>query len=285
MNERIGVVGLGRMGSAIAQRMADYGLNVSGWTRSGRTVDGVKPAIDLQHLVQEYDVLILSLLDDAAVGAMLDSLLEQDLSEKLIIETSTVTPGQLVGRADQFAAKGAIVVDAPISGGPEMVLAGSCGIFIGGEDAAAARATQVLTAISGRIFHVGPLGTGLVMKVVNNGMIMAYFNGLADLIPLAKRAGLPLETALRILSSGPAGMPMVADRIPKVLGEDNSIGFAMSAAFKDNDVFQHVVESFGLTSPMLARFGAQKIAVKEADLWDKDPAMLINLAYDSVEKA
>lgn len=123
------------------------------------------------------------------------------------------------------------------------------------------------------------------MKVINNGMIQAYFNGLADLMPLARRAGLPLEAALRILSGGPAGLPMVADRIPKVLGEDKGVGFAMSAVFKDNDVCQRVVESFGLSSPMLTSFGLQKSAVKEAGLWELDPAELIKLAYYGGEKS
>lgn len=277
--ERIGVIGLGRMGSAIAQRMTGQGADVLGWTRSGRTVDGVKPAENLNHLVRHSDALVLSLLDDAAVSSVLTLLLQCDVRGKQIIDTSTVTPTTLINRADQITAKGATAVDAPISGGPELVLAGRCGVFIGGDDVAAAKATQTLGTISERIFHVGPLGTGLVMKVINNGMIMTYFNGLMDLMPLARQAGLPLETALRILSGGPAGMPVVADRIPKVLDQDKSVGFALSAAFKDNDIFNDVVESFRLVSPMLRAFGARKATVQEAGLWERDIAELIKLAY------
>ena len=84
-----------------------------------------------------------------------------------------------------------------------MVLAGSCGVFIGGDEASASQARDTLAAISGRIAHVGPLGTGLVMKVINNSMIQVYFSGLSDMMPLAKEAGLPLETTLRILGSTP----------------------------------------------------------------------------------
>lgn len=277
--ERIGIIGLGRMGSAIAQRMAAEGLAVLGWTRSGRLIEGVEAASDLETLVKQSDTLILSLFDDAAVAGILDALLALDLKGKQIIETSTVIPSLLVDRIDKIAASGATAVDAPISGGPELVLAGSCGIFIGGDDASAARARDSLAAISERIFHVGPLGTGLVMKVINNGMLQTYFGGLAELMPLARQAGLPLETAMRILCGGPAGTPMVTARIPKILGEDKSIGFANSAVFKDNDVFQRVLDSYGLSSPALISFGLQKDAVEEAGLLERDPAELVSWAY------
>lgn len=277
--ERIGVIGLGRMGSAIAQRMQTQGHTVVGWTRSGRQVEGVETARDLATLVAQSDTLISSLLNDEAVAGVLDACLDLDLSGKQIIETSTVVPTLLQDRIAQIEAKGATAVDAPISGGPDLVLVGACGVFIGGADAAATRAQTTLGAISGRVFHVGPLGTGLVMKTINNSMIQCYFSGLDDMMPLAKRAGLPLETAMRILCGGPAGMPMVADRIPKILGEDTAAGFTIAAAHKDNDVFQRVVQSYGLDSPTLAHTSErQKVALAEG-LGDQDPAALVSAAY------
>jgi len=279
--KRIGIIGLGRMGSAMARRFAKEGHEVRGWTRSGRAVEGVQSIGDIPALASVSDTLILSLLDDYAVASVLDQLLDCDLQGKQIIDTSTVVPDILKQRVHAIEGKGATAVDAPISGGPELVLAGSCGIFIGGAADAAARAQTTLTAISNRIFHVGPLGTGLVMKVINNGMIQAYFAGLNDMMPLAKRAGLPMETAMRILSGGPAGMPMIADRLPKILGDDQSIGFAMSAVAKDNDVFLRVVRSFGLEAPILEIAGKQQRAVVAAGHADADPAVMVPFAYDN----
>ncbi len=278
--DRIGIIGLGRMGSAIAQRMTAEGCAVQGWTRSGGKVEGVKSVEDLETLVASSDTLISSLFDDDAVADVLDALLAFDLDGKQIIETSTVVPNVLKDRIDQITTKGATAVDAPIAGGPELVLAGKCGVFIGGDEASAARAHGSLSAISGRILHVGPLGAGLVMKVINSGMVQSYFAGLNDLMPLAKRAGLPLETVLRILCGGPAGMPFITDRIDKALGEDQEVGFALNGTFKDNDVFQRVIESFGLNSPVLTSFAQMKGPVADAGLLDHDLAALINLAYD-----
>ncbi|PJI92815.1 3-hydroxyisobutyrate dehydrogenase [Yoonia maricola] len=277
--QSIGIIGLGRMGSAIARRMQDQGHAVTTWTRSGKTVKGIPAADDIAALILKCDVLILSLLNDDAVANVLDACLDCDLAGKQIIDTSTVVPTILQDRIAQIQDKSATAVDAPISGGPELVAAGACGIFIGGDDAAAKQAEVTLSAISGRIFHIGPLGTGLVMKTINNSMLQCYFNGLDDMMPLAKRAGIPLETAIGILSGGPAGVPMIADRIPKIVGEDATVGFTISAVHKDNDVFQRVAQAYGLTSPMLARSGEQLKTALATGMGDDDPAALVAAAY------
>ncbi|MFD2173798.1 NAD(P)-dependent oxidoreductase [Rhodobacter lacus] len=276
---RIGVIGLGRMGAAIAERFAAQGAQVCGWTRSGRAVPGIESAPDIGALVAQSEGIVLSLLDDAAVGAMLDALLACDLSGRLVADTSTADPHLICARAADFAAKGARIVDAPISGGPDLVRAGACGVFIGGAPEAAAQARELMAMLSGRVFHTGPLGTGLVMKVINNGMLQAYFSGLADLLPVAQAAGLPLETVLTILAGGPAGMPMLKDRLPKILGTDPGVGFPVSGVMKDNALFRAILASYGQPAPTLERFAALAPGAQAADLWEADLAALVRLAY------
>ena len=280
---KIGVIGLGKMGCAIARRMRFKGINVSGWTRSGRAPEGINTFENLETLVEKSDILILSLFDDAAVTNILDALLRFDLKGIQIIDTSTVSPQILIERADQLYDKGAIFVDAPISGGPELVENGTCGIFIGGDDFSAERAAGHLSPISQRIFHVGPLGTGMVMKTINNSMVQIYVSGLTELIPLAKKAGLPLKTALDILCTGPAGLPVVSDRIPKILGDDATVGFTNSGTAKDNDVFRKILHHFDMRSPMLEGFDRQRTFSEKMGLAERDPAELIRAAYDVSE--
>lgn len=275
----IGIIGLGRMGSAMAERLAAQGVPVAGWTRSGRAVDGIDRADDLAALVAQSDVLITSLYDNDAVAEVLDALLALDLSGKLIIETSTAVPTLLTERADAIAAAGAAVVDAPISGGPELVLAGQCGIFVGGAEEPAARALSVLRGLTDRVFHVGPLGTGMVMKTINNSMLQAYVVGLTDMLRLAKRADLPMETMLRILCGGPAGIPMITDRLPKILGQDRAVGFTLEGVLKDNAVFNEVLAAYGVGSDVLRMAGERQAAGVAAGLGARDPAELIAMAY------
>ncbi|PWK59511.1 NAD(P)-dependent oxidoreductase [Roseicyclus mahoneyensis] len=277
--DRIGVIGLGRMGAAMAMRLSVQGVPVTGWTRSGRTVPGVTQAPDLAALLAASDVMILSLFDDDAVGAMLDALAPFDLSGKLVVETSTVTPRTLAARVDRLGAAGAALVDAPVSGGPELVAQGACGFFIGGPPEAAVRAQAALTPLSTRIFHVGPLGTGLVMKTVNNALMQTYTAGLVEQLRVAARAGLPLETALTILCGGPAGLPMVRDRVPRILGQDTSVGFPVRGVAKDNAVFRRVAAEAGVATPTLDAFADILADVIEAGLSDADIAAVMSRAY------
>ena len=277
--DRIGVIGLGRMGSAIAARFAAQGVPVTGWTRSGRAVADVPMAPDLLSLVARADVLVLSLFDDAAVVETLSALSAFDLSGRLIVETSTIAPATIKGIADRVAVAGAQLVDAPISGGPEMVASGACGVFIGGDHMAASRAMAALSPLSGRIFHVGPLGTGLVMKSINNAMMQSYFAGLAEQMRVARRSGLSLETALTILSGGPAGAPVLKDRLPRMLGQDMSVGFPIHGAAKDNGVFRRVAADIGVKTPTL---DAARVMIDQAiaaGLAEADVAALIAMAY------
>lgn len=283
--DRIGVIGLGRMGSAIAARLAARGQAVSGWTRSGLGPDraaalGIAPEPDLAALVASSDVVILSLFDDAAVAEVLDRLAGLDLAGRLVIETSTIAPETLTARAAALAAAGASAVDAPISGGPEMVAAGVCGIFLGGADPARGRAQAVLAHLSDKVFPVGPLGAGYVMKAINNSMLQVYMSGLQQLLPVARAAGLELETVLRILASGPAGAPFLATRMPKILGQDPSVGFTIAGGRKDNRVFRAVAAQYGVTVPALEDAGRRQDAAIAAGLGDRDPADLVARAYD-----
>jgi 3-hydroxyisobutyrate dehydrogenase-like beta-hydroxyacid dehydrogenase len=284
--ERIGVIGLGRMGSAIAARLAGQGAEVTGWTRSGLAPDraaelGIAPAATLAELVAASDILLTSLYDDAAVAEVVDALLDTDLAGRLLVETSTVAPSVLLSRRALIEGIGARALDAPISGGPDLVLAGGCGIFVGGSDADAARARPVLDAITPRHFHVGPLGTGMVMKVINNSMLQTYTAGLVEQMRLAKRAGLPLETAIRIVCGGPAGLPMITDRIPKILGEDAEVGFTVAGILKDVQIFQRVARDHGVETPTLAAAEAMERAAVAEGLEDADPAHMIAHAYHS----
>ena len=279
--ERIGVLGLGRMGREIALRLTARGAEVTGWSRSGVPEElGIAAADSPAAVAEAADILILSLFDDAAVGSVLDQLLAAPVDGRLIIDTSTVSPVLLKGRLDEARAAGAGLADAPISGGPEMVANGSCGIFLGGAEADVARARPVLELITERVIPTGALGTGMGLKVVNNATLAGIFATLDETMRIARAAGLDFELALRAVAGGPAGPPFLAARIERVLGRDDSVGFSVAGVAKDLEVFRRAAVDLGVDAPVLERMHVLAGMAQQAGLGERDAAVMVKAAWD-----
>jgi 3-hydroxyisobutyrate dehydrogenase-like beta-hydroxyacid dehydrogenase len=253
MTERIGVIGLGRMGRAMAERLAAQGCAVTGWTRSEKSaVPGVVTADSLEAAVAAADVLILSLFDDAAVRDVLARLARLDLAGRLFVETSTVAPAVLRDAAPAIEAAGGRVIDAPISGGPEMVRTGTIGLYVGGAPEDVARFQPVAALLSSRVVPVGPLGAGYAAKIMNNVALGGAWQAVIEATRLGARLGLDLDTMVGILADSPATNPSFRTRIPKILGQDAEVGFPVSGVLKDQDLFLRIAESVGASLPALA---------------------------------
>lgn len=283
--ERIGIIGLGRMGSAMAQRLALEGFAVSGWTRSGIMRDpaealGITAQPDIASLAAASDIVILSLMDDAAVSAILSELVTLDLSGKLVVETSTVSPDTLRGFAAPLSAAGATAIDAPIAGGPGMILDGKVGLYIGGDDRDVHRFRPVAEKLSDRILHVGRLGDGAAAKLVNNMMLLGYWQCLKEALQLGRQAGLELETMIGILSGSPAASGAFKARIPVILGETDDVGFSVAGAVKDAHVVQALAEKMKLPVPAMAAALASFEAVIEKGHGEADLATMTRLAAE-----
>jgi 3-hydroxyisobutyrate dehydrogenase len=257
MDERIGVIGLGRMGRALAARLASQGVRVTGWTRRGiGAADagalGIAPAADLAAAVAASDILLLSLFDDAAVRHVLARLAELDLSGRLVVETSTVSPGVVRDAAPAIDAAGGRLIDAPISGGPEMVAAGTIGLFVGGSPEDVARFQPLATHLTSRISTVGGLGAGHAAKIVNNVALNGAWQVMIESMRLGLRLGLDFETMVRLLEHSPASNPAFRARVPKILGQDPEVGFPISGILKDQSLFLALAAELGEPLPALA---------------------------------
>ena len=119
VSPRVGIVGLGRMGRAMAARLAQHGFEVAGWTRSGIAVDlarelRITPYLTIAETVAASDIVLLSLSDDAAVTEIVGQLVRGDLAGKLIVDTSTVSPDTLRRLAGAIGEAGGAALDAPI---------------------------------------------------------------------------------------------------------------------------------------------------------------------------
>ncbi len=282
---RIGVLGLGRMGTAIAGRLASQGFRVSGWTRNGAVPTAGAPAIaicaDIPAISAAADILVLSLSDDAAVTSVVRDLARTDLAGKLIVDTSTVGPDTLRGQAAAIRRAGGAALDAPISGGPDMVAAGRAGFYIGGAPADVAQFQPVAAMLADRIHHVGPLGAGAAAKIVNNMMLMGFWEALKEALAVGKRAGLDLDIMLKFLSTSPAASGAFLNRMPVLRGESDAVGFSVSGVVKDGRMFSRVAESLRVDTPAIAAAIASFNAYAAAGHGEEDLARMVRAAYDA----
>jgi 3-hydroxyisobutyrate dehydrogenase len=283
---RVGILGLGRMGRAMAARLAGQGFQVAGWTRSGVTaaagVPGIVACAQIPMVAAAADILVLSLSDDAAVSGVVLELARGELSGKLIVDTSTIGPDTLRGLADVIGKAGGGALDAPISGGPDLVAQGKAGFYIGGAAADVDRFMGVARALSDRIHHVGPLGAGAAAKIVNNMMLMGFWQALKEALSVGKRAGLDLEMMLKILSTSPAASGAFQHRLPVLRGESSAVGFPVAGVVKDGAMFSRVARDLQVDTPAIAAAIASFRAYDAAGHGDEDLARMVRAAYEAV---
>jgi 3-hydroxyisobutyrate dehydrogenase len=281
---RIGIIGLGRMGRAMAERLASQSLCVTGWSRSGMPAglaeNGVSAAQDLGMLAEHSDVLILALLDDKAVDAVIGSLQALDLSGKLIVDTSTVSPLTLRAHRPAVEKAGGRLLDAPISGGPEMLLAGKAGFYIGGVEEDFRRFLPVVEILSDRVHHVGELGHGAVAKLMNNMMLSGMWESLKEALQLGGKAGLARDKMIDVLSGSPAASPAMKGRLPVVLGETDHVGFPVSGVIKDVSVVRDFAAQIDVAIPAMRAALASFEGAAAAGFADADLATMVKLALD-----
>jgi len=280
----VGIIGLGRMGSAMAARLSGQGCRVSGWTRGGvapaRAEElGIAACADIPALAAASGIVVLSLLDDAAVAAVLDALCRCDLAGKLIVETSTVSPETLRGREGAIRAAGGAAVDAPVSGGPDLVAQGRAGLYLGGAEADVARFMSVARLLAERIVHVGAVGAGAAAKIVNNMMLTGFWQTLKEALQVGRRQGLALETMMEILLDSPAANAALRQRAPVVLGESDAVGFSVAGIVKDISLFVAAAERAGVAVPAISAALESFTAHRDAGHGDKDLATMVRAAY------
>jgi 3-hydroxyisobutyrate dehydrogenase len=230
-------------------------------------------------------VIILALLDDTAVHEVAGTLEILDLSGKLIVDTSTVSPLTLRTHAAAVAQVGGRLLDAPISGGPEMLLAGKVGLYIGGSEEDFRSFLPVAQVLSDRIHHVGDLGHGAAAKLINNMMLTGLWESLKEALQLGGRAGLSRDKMIEVLAGSPAASPAMKGRLPVVLGETDHVGFPVSGVVKDIRVVRDFAAQVGVPVPAMAAALKSFEDTAEAGLADADLATMVRIALENATAA
>lgn len=219
MSTVIGFLGAGRMASAMINCLMDKGFDIRVWNRSPEKLAalvarGAMACASPAETVEGCDHVISFMADDTASREVWlgdNGALEAIAPGTIAIECSTLSHGFVRELADIMQAQNIPYIDAPVTAVPEQVARGETVFLIGAKLAVLERARPVLEAVATKIIHFGPAGSGTVYKLMNNLIGAVHIAAVAEMVAVAKKAGLDSEQVARsfvegALASGPARM-------------------------------------------------------------------------------
>jgi 3-hydroxyisobutyrate dehydrogenase len=258
--DRVGFVGLGTMGAAMARNVASAGFPLTVWNRTRDRATalsdaGATPADSPADVAGATDIVVTCVSDTPDVEAVLfgeGGVAEGARRGQLVIDCSTISPSATRDFAARLQERGVALVDAPVSGGSEGAKNATLTIFVGGDAAGVERARPVLAAMGKTITHVGPIGAGQAVKAVNQVILAGAYLGVAEGIVLAIKAGLDVEQVVTALSGGAAQSWVLANRSGRMIANDYPLGFKVALHRKDLGIALELARETGSVLPVAA---------------------------------
>jgi 3-hydroxyisobutyrate dehydrogenase-like beta-hydroxyacid dehydrogenase len=237
----LGFVGLGVMGGRMAKRLLDARHPVVGYNRTREKArwladSGLRLVSSPREVAQAADAIFTMVTDTAALEAVTrgpDGILAGLRPGAVLVEMSTVSPEAVRALATDVAARGAELLDAPVSGSPATLDAGQLSFMVGGTAPALERVRPYLTAIGPTITHVGAVGLAKAMKIAINQGLAVQMLAFAESVLLAEKAGVTRERAVEALLRSVVASPMLKYRGPFVLGMPAEAWFDVGMMQKD----------------------------------------------------
>lgn len=255
MNRPIGLIGVGLMGSAIAERLIRHGFALIGWDlrfeqRTELARIGGQVAADLRQVFTDCDFVVLSLPNDEVVCNLLESQSSQLRSGHCIIDTSTGDPKTAVKLAKSLQDRGIHYLDATISGSSSQVRNGTAVALVGATEASLVNCHSILNTFTSEVLHVGPSGSGAQMKLVTNLVLGLNRAALAEGLAFAQSLGLSIEKSLEVLKSTMAYSRIMDTKGKKMIERDFAPQAKLDQHAKDVTLMLASARSSNLELPL-----------------------------------
>lgn len=255
---KIGFIGLGLMGSAMVQRLQNVGYELTVVAhRNRKPIEEAvgRGAIEVAtpgEVADNSEIIMLCVDTTAAVEAVMrgDSGVLSGLKEgALVIDFGTSIPGSTRTLYQECKAKGASMMDAPLGRTPAQAVDGLLNIMGAGDEADFTRAKPVLDDLGENVFHVGPVGAGHTLKLINNFFAMTTACAMSEAFSMADLAGLKRQTLYDVMSSGPLRSGMMdwikANAVEK---DPTQLSFTINNGLKDLGYYASMADDFKVPS-------------------------------------
>ena len=257
MSETIGFIGLGIMGQGMVRNLLAAGFTVHIWNRTHPKMDplieaGAIAATSPADVASHATIVIICVSDTPDVEHVIlqaNGVIFGAKAGDLIIDMSTISPETTRRLAAMLAERKVHMLDAPISGGSEGAANGTLSIMVGGEAEQVTRAMPVFEAMGKAITHVGDVGAGQTVKLVNQILVAISMLGMGEALLFAQAGGLDLSKTLEAVMPGAAGSWTLTNRGPQVVERDWRPGFMIDLQQKDLRLVLKAADQLGV--PML----------------------------------
>ena len=255
--KKIGVIGLGNMGSAVARNIqrANFPLYIYDIKN-----DVGKNLIDKgaiwkkspKELMDYVDIVVSMVFGPKEIEEVMknkDGVFQSSCEGKGWIDLTTSSPSLMRSLAKEFQALGGLPVDAPVTGSLDAAIRGDMIMFVGGSDEAIANSREILEVI-GEIRRVGSYGNGYVAKLVNNQLWKIHATAIGEAMVLAKKAGLEPDLWWKVMKGGAADSFVLQHDVPSIFAGHYDPSFRLELALKDLDLIQDLIKEHGTRSEL-----------------------------------
>lgn len=275
---RVGFIGLGRMGRPMCRHLIDAGHDVVVHNRTRTREDslvalGAEPAGSPGELASRCDAVLACLPSlDATRQVFLapDGVVARAAPGSVLVDHSTISPALAREVAEAAGQRGLSFLDAPVSGGPAGAEAGTLTIMAGGDPAAFRTVQPLLDAMGGNVRHVGPVGAGSVVKLVNQLLTFVHATAAAEAFLLGRAGGAGPGDLLPILETAWGASTMLLRGGEKYEKRDFDAGAPLRLFEKDMGLVRELAKDAGLELPLVEAAAGRLHRALEAGLADAD---------------
>jgi 3-hydroxyisobutyrate dehydrogenase len=261
----VGFIGLGNMGGPMALNLVKHGFSLvvhdidpakaDIWRTRGATV--ADSAEGVAAKVERTICMVETTGQAEAVIAGERGIIRSAKSGHIVACMSTIDPIVARRLAEQLATRGVAMIDAPVSGGTERAASGELSIIVGGSAKTVAACQDLFGAMGAKVFHVGALGQGLAMKLVNNMLVQVNTVAVAEALVLGVKAGLDPKVIYDVVRASTGNSFAFETRAPRILKRDFSPGGTVDISFKDQELETAFAKQLGV--PLLLANVSQQV--------------------------
>jgi 2-hydroxy-3-oxopropionate reductase len=258
--ERIGFVGVGLMGRAMSKNLLTKGYPLTVIAHRNREAvealvsKGATEASTHAELAANADVIIICVTTSAAVESIITGetgLLAGIKAGTLVIDCGTSDPTSTARLGEALETKGASMIDAPLGRTPLHAEQGLLNMMVGGNEADVKKVWPIFEVLAENIFHVGPLGSGHKLKLINNFFAMTMASAISEAAAMAAKTGVDLQNLYDVMSAGPLKSGMFDFVMANALrGDASNLQFSVANARKDVGYYLRMAEAADMPSFM-----------------------------------